>query len=169
MKKIVKFFFCFFLILLFVSCRNDSAEVQKIDQGINIYIKNANGVDLLNPKLNGSYTTIGAQDLNAAKALQSISGITVKKDKDTVSYLEYYSGAVRVLKDSISPSQKVYQSDFYLNLSKTINNNIVTDVDTVSVEYSWSPSVFQVSKIWCNQKLAFTKIDGQANIIKIVK
>ena len=57
----------------------------------------------------------------------------------------------------------------YLNLSKTVDNNTVVDTDTVKIEYDWSPAVFQVSKIWYNQKLVFTKAEGQANIIKIVK
>lgn len=154
---------------LFLSCRNEGNDIQKIDQVINIYMQNAEGTDLLNTKIKGSYTGVSGQDLNADRALQEISGFSVKKDKDTVAYIDYVAGATKLLKDSISSSKKSYQSDFYLNLSKTVDKNTVVDTDTVKIEYDWSPAVFQVSKIWYNQKLVFTKAEGQANIIKIVK
>ena len=63
----------------------------------------------------------------------------------------------------------MYQSDFYINLSKIVNKETVTDVDTVKVEYNWSPNLFQVSKVWYNNKLSFSKVEGQPNIIHIVK
>lgn len=159
----------FLSLFLFLSCRNEENDAQKIDQVINIYMHNADGVDLLNTRIKGGYTGVSGQDLNADRALQEISGFSVKKDKDTVAYIDYVAGATKLLKDSISPSEKKYQSDFYLNLSKTIDNNTVVDTDTIKIEYDWSPAVFQVSKIWYNQKLVFTKAEGQANIIKIVK
>lgn len=143
--------------------------MQKIDQVINIYLKDSSGKDLLNANVSGAFTSVSAQDLDADKALQSISGFSVKKDKDTIAYIDYAAGATRLLKDSISTTNKTYQSDFYLNLSKTVNKVLVTDTDTLKVEYSWSPSLFQVSKLWYNNKLVFTKVDGQANVIKIVK
>lgn len=156
--------------MLLFSCRKeDENEVQKIDQVVNIYIKDTSGKDLLNANLSGAFTGVSAQDLNADKALQSISGFSVKKDKDTIAYIDYDAGAVRLLKDSISPVNKVYRSDFYLNLSKTENKLVVTDIDTLKIEYSWTPTLFQVSKLWYNNKLVFTKADGQSNIIKIVK
>lgn len=159
----------FLSLFLFLSCRNEDNDAQKIDQVINIYMHNADGVDLLNTRIKGGYTGVSGQDLNADRALQTISGFSVKKDIDTVAYIDYVAGATKLLTDSISPSEKKYQSDFYLNLSKTVDNNTVVDTDTVKIEYDWSPAVFQVSKIWYNQKLVFTKAEGQANIIKIVK
>ena len=159
----------FLSLFLFLSCRNDEDDAQKIDQVINIYMHNADGVDLLNTRIKGGYTSVSGQDLNADRALQTISGFSVKKDKDTVAYIDYVAGATKLLKDSISSAEKRYQSDFYLNLSKTVDKNTVIDTDTVKIEYKWSPAVFQVSKIWYNQKLVFTKAEGQPNIIKIVK
>ncbi len=159
----------FLSLFLFLSCRNDEDDAQKIDQVINIYMHNADGVDLLNTRIKGGYTSVSGQDLNADRALQTISGFSVKKDKDTVAYIDYVAGATKLLKDSISSAEKRYQSDFYLNLSKTVDKNTVIDTDTVKIEYNWSPAVFQVSKIWYNQKLVFTKAEGQPNIIKIVK
>ena len=159
----------FLSLFLFLSCRNDEDDAQKIDQVINIYMHNADGVDLLNTRIKGGYTSVSGQDLNADRALQTISGFSVKKDKDTVAYIDYVAGATKLLKDSISSAEKRYQSDFYLNLSKTVDKNTVIDTDTVKIEYNWSPAVFQVSKIWYNQKLVFTKAEGQPNIIQIVK
>ena len=159
----------FLSLFFFLSCRNEENDVQKIDQVINIYMHNADGVDLLNTRIKGGYTSVSGQDLNADRALQTISGFSVKKDKDTVAYIDYVAGATKLLKDSISSAEKRYQSDFYLNLSKTVDKNTVIDTDTVKIEYNWSPAVFQVSKIWYNQKLVFTKAEGQPNIIKIVK
>ena len=159
----------FLSLFLFLSCRNDEDDAQKIDQVINIYMHNADGVDLLNTRIKGGYTSVSGQDLNADRALQTISGFSVKKDKDTVAYIDYVAGATKLLKDSISSAEKRYQSDFYLNLSKTVDKNTVIDTDTVKIEYNWSPAVFQVSKIWYNQKLVFTKAEGHPNIIKLVK
>lgn len=156
--------------MLLFSCRGEEeSDLQKIDQVINVYLHDNSGVDLLNTNIKGGYTTVSGQDLNADKALQEISGFSVKKDKDTIAYIDYVAGAKKILLDSISPVQKKYQSDFYLNLSKIINKKTVTDTDTVKVEYNWTPTLFQVSKIWYNQKLVFTKVEGQSNIIKIVK
>ena len=165
----IKFLFLTSVVFLFSCRKEDENDIQKIDQVINVYIHDKSGVDLLNTNLKGGFTTVSGQDLNADRALQEISGFSVKKDKDTVAYIDYTAGAVKMLTDSISPVQKKYQSDFYLNLTKTVNKNSVTDSDTVKVEYNWTPTLFQVSKIWYNQKLVFTKVEGQANIIKIVK
>ena len=158
-------------ILIFLSsCRGeDESDLQKIDQVLNIYIKSAAGKDLLNTNIPGGFTAVRAQDLNADRALQEITGITVVKDKNAISYIDYSSGAVKILKSEIFPTQKTYQSDFYINLSKIVNKETVTDVDTVKVEYNCSPNLFQVSKVWYNNKLSFSKVEGQPNIIHIVK
>lgn len=165
----IKFLLLLSLIFLFSCRKEDESDLQKIEQILNFYIKDTSGKDLLNAKLEGSYTTIKAQDLNGIRALQEISSLSVKKDIDTVAYIDYSAGAVRVLTDSVSATQKNYRSDFYLNLTKVVNKVPITDVDTVKIEYNWSPSLFQVSKVWYNNKLAFSKVDGQANIVKIVK
>lgn len=165
----IKFLLLTSIVLLFSCRKEDENDAQKIDQVINVYLHDNSGVDLLNTNIKGGFTTVSGQDLNADKALQAISGFSVKKDKDTVAYIDYVAGATKKLTDSISPAEKYYRSDFYLNLSKIVNKETVTDTDTVKIEYNWSPTLFQVSKIWYNQKLVFTKVEGQSNIIKIVK
>jgi hypothetical protein len=46
---------------------------------------------------------------------------------------------------------ETYQSEFYINLSKTVNSATVTDVDTIKIQYSSEPTQFKVSKIWFNK------------------
>ena len=112
----IKFLLLTSVIFLFSCRKEDENDVQKIDQVINVYLHDNSGVDLLNTNIKGGYTTVSGQDLNADKALQEISGFSVKKDKDTIAYIDYVAGAKKILLDSISPVQKRYQSDFYLNL-----------------------------------------------------
>lgn len=158
------------IVLFLFSCRKeDESDLQKIDQIINIYISNAAGKDLLNTENTESFTSFNTQDLNADVSLKPFSGFTLKKDQDNFTYLDYASGAIRIMKNTETGTQKTYQSDFYINFLKTVNNQTETDTDTVKIEYSWSPNLFQVSKIWYNNRLSFTKKEGQPNIIKIVK
>lgn len=164
------FFYITIFFLLLFSCRGeDESDLQKINQVVNIYMKNSSGTDLLNTNIKGGFTTVTAQDLNADKALQAISGVSVRKDKDTIAYIDYTSGAVKILKDTGSPNSKIYQSDFYINLSKIINKATVIDTDTLKIEYNWSPTLFEVSKIYYNGKLTSITKNGSVNTISIVK
>ncbi len=162
-------FFFSVLSFVFISCRSDDADLQKIDQITNIYIKDSAGKDLLNSKLTGSYTSVALKDLNGTYDLVPITTFSQKKDSDTINYIEYIAGAKRILKDSISVSQKSYQSDFVIQLSKTVNDTTITDMDTIRLEYSWTPALFQISKAYYNKNLVFSKVEGQANVIKVVK
>lgn len=156
--------------LLLLSCRGEDVnDLQKIDQVINLYIQNANGVDLLNTENTEAYTSITLQDLNDPNtALKPISSFSTKKDMNGVSYIDYVAGATRILQGSPGQYPETYQSEFYINLIKTVNNQSVIDVDTIKVQYSLEPTLFQVSKIWYNKQV-FNKVVGQANIVKIVK
>ena len=62
--------------LIFLSsCRAaDESDLQTIDQVLTIYIKNAAGKDLLNTNIPGGFTAVRAQDLNADRALQDVTG-----------------------------------------------------------------------------------------------
>lgn len=157
-------------ILLF-SCRGeDINDLQKIDQVINLYISDSNGVDLLNTENTNAYKTITLQDLNDPNtALKTISSFSVKKDVSNVYYLDYADGATRVLQTTSGQYPETYQSDFYINLTKSVNNTDVIDVDTIKVQYSSEPSQFKVSKIWYNKQLVFSKVSDEPNIVKIVK
>jgi hypothetical protein len=86
-----------------------------------------------------------------------------------VSYIDYAGGATRVLLTTSGQYPETYQSEFYINLTKSVNDNDVTDVDTIKIQYSSEPSQFKVSKIWYNKQLAFSKVSVEPNIVKIVK
>lgn len=162
----------FILALIFLalfSCRNSDDDVQNIDQVINLYLKDTSGKDLLNPKISGSYTSVSLYDLGDVYDQVVISNFSLKKNADTVTYIDYVSGAKKNLIDSTSATQKKYKSEFIVKLSKVVNKVTVSDLDTVKIEYTWTPTLFSISKIYYNgiQKTS-TKI-GSANTVSIVK
>lgn len=164
----------FFTLVVFsfalISCRGNEADVQQIDQVVNLYFKDASGKDLLNTKLSGTYNTVKLLDLNGLTDQVPISSFSLKKDMDTVNYIDYASGAKRLLQDSLSPKNKTYRSDFIISLTKNIDPlNTITIQDTIKIEYTWTPALFQISKFYYNKKLRFTKVPGQPNIITIIK
>lgn len=157
-------------IVLLFSCRGDGDDVQTIDQVLRLYVKNSTGQDLLNSKMPGSYSSVTLLDqLDEITANKPISGYSLLKDADTVVYMDYAAGAIRLLKDSISPELKTYKSRFIIRYSKTANSQTVNDDDIIEIEYKWTPSVFELSKLWYDNELKFTKVQGQPNIVRIVK
>lgn len=163
-------------VVLLLSCRGDNeGDGQVIDQVLMLYVKSAaNGQDLLNSKIDGSYSAVALLDrLDPTTANKPITGQTFPKDADTVVYMDYPAGAIRLLKDTVTsdPEEKIYYSNFLIRYSKVVNE--VTDidyrVDTIRIEYSWKPTIFQISKLWYNDELKFTKVPGQRNIVEIIK
>ena len=169
----MKNIFCLLLVscLGLIACRNDEANrLQQIDQVIRIYVKDANGKDLLNNNLKGTYT-FTAYDLGGIRDKTQISKISgPKTDQDTIRFIEYIDGATRVLKDSISPELKNYESVIAFEFTKKVNDTISQSIlDTMRVNYRWTPQIFQVSSIFWNKNKVFTKVEGQPNTIVIVK
>ncbi|MDN3605949.1 hypothetical protein [Kaistella yonginensis] len=160
------FFLLLAVFVAFLSCRSDEDSVQKIDQVINLYIDSL-GQDMLNTKLTGSYISSTMNDVYGLTDNAPIS-ISIKKDADTINYIEYLAGAKRIAIDSTANS-KTYESKIALNLTKKIADaNRITN-DTMTIQYLSTPNFFQVSKIWYNGVLQFTKVEGQPNTVKIVK
>lgn len=161
------FFFATIIFFAFLSCRNDDREVQQIDQVLNIYIDSA-GTDLLNNKLAGAYTNIQWNDVNGLTDNSPV-GFSNIKDADTINNLEYLAGAKRLGIDSLGNS-KTYESKIALKLTKklTDSTNSITN-DTMTIQYKSTPELFQISKVWYNNILKFTKVQGQPNIVKITK
>lgn len=159
------------LLIVAISCRGDESDLQKIDQVINVYITNSDGQDLLNSDLDGSYISYELWDLNGTYDLTEItSGFSLETDDDDVNFIEYISGATRVLTDSISPELKYYQSEFSVNLEREIDeDNTTFDIDTMTVNYLWTNSTFEVSTIYWDEELVFTKTEGEPNTVKIIK
>lgn len=161
----------FFLMLVaflgFISCRNDENDVQKIDQVMQLYIDSL-GQDMLNVKLPGSYTTTSMNDVYGLTDNAPVT-FSVKKDADTVSFIEYVAGAKRLRIDSTELS-KTYESKIALTLIKSINDSVKrTTNDTMTIQYLSTPTLFEISKVWYNDVLQFNKVEGQPNVIKISK
>ena len=150
-----------------LSCRNEDENIQRIDQIIQLYIDSA-GQDLLNSKIPGSYTDIKINDVYGITDTAPVS-VSLKKDADTVTYLEYIADAKRITIDS-SAAFQIYESKLALELTKKINDStsFVTN-DTLKIQYESRPEIFQVSKIWYNNVLKFTKTDQPLNVVKISK
>lgn len=160
----------FILIISFftvLSCRNDSRDVQNIDQVLNIYIDSA-GKDLLNSKIAGSYTNILWNDVNGLRDNAPVN-FNLKKNADTLNYMEYLAGARRIAIDSIGNS-KTYESRINLFLTKRITDSTSSITkDLMVIQYTSTPQLFQVSKVFYNNLLKYTKVDGQPNVVKITK
>ena len=165
MKNIFFFFLLFSFALL--SCRNDEDAVQKIDQVIRLYIDSA-GQDMLNANIKGGYSNMRMNDVYGLTDSAPVN-FSPKKDQDTVSYIEYIAGARRIGIDSAGNS-KTYESRIALSYSKSLTDSTTTVVnDTMTVQYTFTPELFQVSKIWYNNVLQFTKVADEPNIVKIQK
>ncbi|MBK1895002.1 hypothetical protein [Chryseobacterium paridis] len=153
------------VVFALLSCRSDDNDVQRIDQIFNLYMKNAAGQDLLNPKKAGSYTSIAMNDFNGVSDVAPVS-FALKATADSTLYIEYIDGARRPRFDSISPQDRTYESRIRLRLTKSAND--VTD-DVLRIQYHWTPTVFEISKVFYNDKLEFTKKPGEPNVVRIVK
>ena len=159
----------FFMLILTVlwSCRQDDDGLQKIDQVLQLYIKNNLGQDLLNSSSTGSFQNVTVKDIGGVRDQMSISGYTLRKDQNGQNYLEYIAGAKRNLTDSLSADHKKYRSDMILLLSKSSTDSV--DIDTLSAFYDWKPQIFQIQTVNYNGKKIFTKTEGQQNIVTVIK
>lgn len=161
------FFFSVIAFFAFLSCRNDEATVQKIDQIIQLYIDSADQ-DMMNTNIKGAYTNAKMNDVYGLTDTAPVN-FSPKKDNDTASYIEYIAGARRIGIDS-SGSSKIYESKIALSFTKSLTDSTSTTInDTMTVQYRLTPEVFQVSKIWYNNVLQFTKVADEPNIVKIRK
>ncbi len=162
-----QFIFLLVAMLSLSSCRNDDA-VQKIDQITALYIDSA-GIDMFNSKILGSYSSVSLNDVYGLTDSSPVP-FTLKKDVDTLNYLEYMAGARRIGIDSSDMNAKIYQSKIALNLNRKLNDstNVLT-TDTLTINYVYRPDLFSIQSAWYNKDLVFTKIAGQPNVIKISK
>lgn len=158
--------FVLFAMLMF-SCRADEQPVQNIDQIIHVYIKDRSGKDLLNKSITGSYQEVVLKDLGGIRDQMAMSGYNLRKDSDTLTYMEYIAGATRNLQDSLNPDYKTYRSDIMFQLRKTAADSV--DLDTMVVFYEWTPELFQVKQINYNGAKVFTKTAGKANTFTVIK
>ncbi|MEN4762538.1 MULTISPECIES: hypothetical protein [unclassified Chryseobacterium] len=166
MKNVVFGILVIFFALL--SCRSDEDSLQKIDQLFNLYMKNSAGQDLLNSKKSGSYTAISMNDVNGTTDVAPVT-FSLKMTTDSIYYIEYLAGAKRITVDSISPEDRTYQSEVTVSLTKPVGDSTEVTVDRLKIQYHWTPSLFEVSKVYYNDQLQFTKEPNVPNVVTIVK
>jgi len=155
-------------LLIFVfSCRGESVDdLQKIDQILHIYIKNSAGTDLLNNKNTESFYSVELKDLAADRDRVSVSANS-KTDGDGTKFLEYIAGANRILQPNSTDSHQIYKSDIAVQY-KTSDSATVEE-DRMEIFYDNTPQVFQINSVIYNNVKIFQKVEGQPNIITIVK
>lgn len=151
-----------------MSCRNTDEVTQEIDQVAMLYIDSA-GKNMLDATVPGNYLSITMNDVNGLTDTAPVS-FTPKKDKDTISYLEYIAGAKRIAIDSSTPGSKVYQSRIALRITQKKSDSVASVFsDTLVLNYVLKPEIFYLERAWYNNKPVFSKIAGQPNIIKVTK
>jgi len=167
MKNVVFGILVVFFALL--SCRGGEDDVQNIDQILNFYIKNSAGKDLLNSTLDSTFATVTMNDVFGTANNAPVT-FSLKKTTDTINYIEYIAGAKRLTLDSVSPENRTYHSRIALALRLSVNK-VVTDTinDTLEIEYKYTPTVFEVSKVYYNHELKFTKQPNLPNVVTIIK
>lgn len=153
----------------FLSCRNGDDELQRVDQILNIYMKNKSGRDLFHNKKDATYFTYSFNDDNGVADLAPVNS-TLKATADSTLFIEYIAGAKRVGVDSLDPNNKIYRSNITVSLIKRLNNTILDTIEEkLRIEYRMTPSLFEVSKVYYNDTLRFTKQEGLPNVVTIVK
>ncbi|WP_159472126.1 hypothetical protein [Chryseobacterium sp. 18068] len=156
--------------LALLSCGSDEDSLQKIDQLLNLYIKDSSGTDLLKPTEIGSYTGVSFTDQLAEKDNVNVS-YNRKMLEDSTYYLEYLAGATRQFVEDDSDGNKIYKSEIRVSLTKKISETQNDPVvqDKLEIFYRSSPNVFEVSRVLYNNQLVFTKVPNQPNVATIVK
>lgn len=155
-------------LLIFVfSCRGENVDdLQKIDQILHIYFKNSAGTDLLNNKNTESFYSVELKDLAADRDRVSVTA-TSKTDADGNKFLEYIAGANRILQPNSTDSHQIYKSDIAVQYKTSDSSTVVED--RMEIFYDNTPQVFQIKSVFYNNDKIFQKVEGQPNIITIVK
>lgn len=167
MNAFSKYFLALILVFSTVlSCRSGEEEIQEIDQVLKIYVDSA-GIDMLNGKVPKSYKTITFNDINGTTDNAPVS-LNLLKDEDTLNYMQYISGAKRILIDSSDLSRKLYQSKIAIRYAKPSGISFTYVVlDTMQINYSLTPQRFQIDQVIYNNKEVFKKTIPQENTVKI--
>jgi len=85
--------------------------------------------------------------------------------------MEYLAGATRQLVSESADGNKIYRSEILFSLTKKISDTEFAPVetDTLEIFYRLNPSVFEVSQVYYNNVLQFSKIPDQPNVVTIIK
>ncbi|KAA0127191.1 hypothetical protein FY557_14480 [Chryseobacterium sp. SN22] len=155
--------------LAVLSCRTGDDDLQQIDQILNIYVRNSAGQDLLHQKKDQTYFTYSMNDVFGIKDISPVSS-SLRATADSTLFIEYIAGARRIGVDTLDPNNKTYRSVIALSLIKRLNTTIQDTInDTLRIEYRMAPLAFEVSRVYYNDTLRFTKTPGSPNVVTIVK
>jgi hypothetical protein len=156
----MKYFWSIFVaVFALVSCKSDDDSLQRVDQVLNIYMKNSAGQDLLNNKLAGSYTGFSVNDVFGTKDISPVS-ISLRTSPESLFYMEYLAGAKRRRLDSISPDNPGTGNSYYsqMRITFTKSTNVSDNViGLLEVQYRNTPTAFQVSKVLYDGNEVFSK------------
>lgn len=155
---------------MLLSCGRNDESLQKIDQTLHLYIKDSAGNDLLHPSKIGSYTTISMTD-DLAETNNVNVNYSRKMQTDSTYFMEYIAGSRRLFEKDSSDGSKIYKSEIKISLTKKISETeqATPDIDTLRILYRMTPSVFEVSKVYYNNSLKFSKIQDQPNVATVIK
>lgn len=154
-----------------LSCGSDEDSLQKIDQLLNLYIKDSSGNNLLIPNKIGTYSGVSFNDELAVKDIAPVNFTRKEIIADSVYTIEYLAGATRQFVEDDSDGNKIYKSEIRVSLTKKISETQNDPVvqDKLEIFYRSSPNVFEVSRVLYNNQLVFTKVPDQPNVATIVK
>src|SRR5690606_6880259 len=148
MKNI--FFLLIFIFVIAVSCRKEE-PLQNIDQIVHLYIDSL-GKDMLNKNIPGSYFSVSMNDVHGATDNAPVT-VNLKKNADTISYLEYIAGATRVLPDS-GAGMNMYRSRSGRQLVSRINGSTQSVVrGALILNDTYTPELFQISSALCRRQV----------------
>lgn len=164
----MKNIFVFFIAIFFgvISCRNNDENTQKIDQTVRLYIDSA-GIDMLNTTNDLAYKNIAFTDIYSDE--NSSVSFSAKTDKDSIQYREYVAGATRKLVDDSDKNNLIYESKIALQITRNSNNATTNTNDTLTLKYSYTPTLFQVNKAFYNNQEITMETSDNAHLIKIQK
>ena len=157
-------------VLALLSCNSDDEVLQEIDQVMTFYIKDAAGKDLLHPTNVGAYSSISMNDVFGEKDSSPVTFSGPTMQTDSTYNIEYTASATRRLLSSDAQDNRIYQSKIALNMNQKINDTLYQAVsDTMKIQYNWSPSRFEIRKVWYNNNEVFTKTPTSGNTFTITK
>lgn len=147
-------------------CRGDQVTGANMDQVLHFYVSDAAGVDLLNTANSAAYNSVVLYDSDALR-----DGVTVSASKKTDSegryYLEYVAGATRTLQSGSTAGERIYVSNMMVRYVTSASTEI--EEDALRLEYEWTSQWFRIKRVFYKGTLVFEKVEGQPNVIRIVK
>lgn len=168
MKK--KIFAFTLSVLALLSCGSDEENLQNIDQVMTFYMKNSAGQDLLNPTKVGSYSQFAMNDVFGENDSSPVSFSGPTMQADSTYFFEYTAGATRRLLSSDANDNRIYQSKIAFKMQEKVNDTLFKEVrDTMEIQYRWSPTLFEISKVLYNKNEVFNKTATSGNTFTITK